>query len=282
NKAGSKKITDNNLSDSITTLTPRIAVNWTPTGVDSLRFIYAQSGRQVPASEFDYTGDAGIIKKVGTLTAGDWAKKDITEDIEVNYSRELSKNSLISNNIFYMNSPSTYILADTLGKRVGMKSKGVEMLYKHDNLCDRGNLESSLTYWHSEIKELEDHGMSHVPDIPSLLLKLKWSGELLPNRLDYSLLYQGNFNINSYKFDGSLNLQAQETTDINLVDVIFSTPLNRKGSIYRFGVKNLFDFQGKEPGAGYNSNKENSPYNLTDSRVQNIGRSFFLEIGNRF
>ncbi|MFH1897019.1 MAG: TonB-dependent receptor [Candidatus Desantisbacteria bacterium] len=174
NKAGSKKITDKNLADSIKTLTPRLAVNWTPTGVDSLRFIYAQSGRQVPASEFE--------------KGGDWAKKDVTEDIELNYSKELSRNSFISSNIFYMNSPSTYVLSDPLGKRVEMKSKGVELLYKHNNLLNKGNLESSLTYWHPEIQELEDKGMN-VPNIPKYILKLKWDGELLQDKLNYSLLY---------------------------------------------------------------------------------------------
>ncbi|MBI4778646.1 TonB-dependent receptor [Candidatus Desantisbacteria bacterium] len=270
NRAGSKKITDNNLPDSISLLSPRIAINWTPTGMDSMRFIYAKSGRQVPASEIGKAADDW-----------NWTKKDVTEDIEVNYSRQLSKNSLIAGNIFYMNSPSTYVLADTLKKRVGMKSKGIEILYKHDHLLNKGSLESSVTYWHPEIKELEDKGMSDFPDIPSYLLKLKWSGQLLPDRLNYSLLYQGNFDINSYQFNRSLTVQSQKTSNVNLVDIILSTPLNQNGSIYRLGVKNLFDCQEKEPGSGYNSGGDDT-YNLKDSRVQNIGRSLFVEIGNRF
>lgn len=270
-KADSKAITDGKLKDSITTLTPRFAVNYIPTDVDSIRFIYARSARQIPAFEF------GLASSYGEQ----WAKKDVTDDFELNYTRDLGRNNLISANLFYMNSPATYVLMDPLYQRTEMKSKGVELLYKHRGILVTNDLEISATCWDSEIQALKKHGIDPIPDIPEYMVKLKYSGRLLPNRLNYSLLYRGNFNIDSCKFTTKLDLLSKETYDLNFVDLIFSSPLPQKGLLYRFGFKNLFNSRKKEPGVGYNTYGDDL-YRLSDSRVKHIGRTFFLEVGSRF
>ncbi|MFH1897020.1 MAG: hypothetical protein ABH886_02090 [Candidatus Desantisbacteria bacterium] len=67
------------------------------------------------------------------------------------------------------------------------------------------------------------------------------------------------------------------------MDAILSTPLNHNGSSYRFGAKNIFNCQEKEPGTRYNISGTDVDYGLlTDSRTQKVGRSFFLEMGKRF